>query len=238
MVTYVLTNATLTFNYNFGFILPMLQLPGGTNPAFQLLVKELKPFKVSASNISIENTSNKLGDLVMIIGLLDNQIVSRISYEYFDLIVLDLHRIQTPYTDVIPKILEALCNSFKNIPIEFAQGLAKIQWTGHLQLEQPIPETFISKSSFQNTDQSIQLITNANVYKLQIKENSPIVNSMLVIAKSETQNNSIVLELTLTYRTINEPVNIINYFVKDLDNIMNLLNLTPGSFPDLIAPTN
>lgn len=227
---YTLTQATLNFHYSFDFMLPMLPVPGAT-PVFQTLVRELQPFKISAASISVENPSNRLSDLVMVINLLNDQLSVRIGYEYFEITVLEPQQVQGSCFVILNGLMEALCKVFKSMPVELGLGLPKVHWRGHLKFDKSFPEQLINKNKLQIADTSIEIVPTATIYKLQTKDPSRFFSSMFVIANSEIQEKTIVIELMLTYNPTNNFTDTVSKFKTDLNHMMDSLGLMSGLPP-------
>src|SRR6267142_4950354 len=85
MPEYIVKETWSSYRWTFVRMAPTIPFPG--TPLFQTLLGALQPYVIAPSDVSLESPSQRLSDVALIIGLVDQRITLKITYGGVELIV-------------------------------------------------------------------------------------------------------------------------------------------------------
>lgn len=193
MREFEIEQASLNVRWNYERMLPTLPVTG--TEAFGLLCKKLAPFGLSASRILIEAPSNRLGDAVMTIILLDGRLGIKLFISSFEIILDELYENdEQNVVDIANVVFEAL----SKIDEDVRNGTAHLRLTYHLKLD-PKENSNILTEYIYVSDENPFLIPEMAIYKLNVETDRILQNARVAIAKSVTYEDAVFVDLNLDY---------------------------------------
>ncbi len=209
----------VSFNakWHYKRIIPALPVAG--TEAFGILCKRLAPFGLSASRILLDAPSNKLGDAVLTVILLDGRLGIKFSVSSFEIIVDELYEDDERNISDIAKVLfEAL----KKIDSEVDNGNVGIRLMYHLKLEAGENSKFMSEYLI---DTNTRLAPEMAIFQVSKVSESILQNSKVAIAKSAPYENAIFMDINLDYSRVENIANFPKQIENDVVDIFNIFSL-------------
>jgi len=120
--------ANLNINWRFPYMAS--QLPSPSTEAFDVLVKGLRPFEITARSINLESPTSNLDDVAITINLLKPQINLRIAYSGIEIEARD---VEEEEVEQILQILNLTFQSLEKIDSEFKNGNGNVKVSFHLR---------------------------------------------------------------------------------------------------------
>ena len=122
---------SVSATWKFEKMLPSLPVPN--TPAFSILRRDLMPYGLAPSGITIETPTNRLGDVGMGISLLNNRLALRISYSDFELVMNSVGSDDGPK---IAAVADVLLEAFRVLDPDNHLNLLSTKINAHLNLGQ------------------------------------------------------------------------------------------------------
>jgi len=219
MREFEIEQVSLNVKWNYERIIPSLPVIG--TEAFGILCKRLAPFGLSASRILADAPTNKLGDALMTIILLEGRLGIKFSVSSFEIIVDDLYEDdERNVIDVADIIFEAL----KKIDPDVENGKANIRLMYHLKLS-PNENTKILSEHLNLFGNNPNLSPEMAIYQVNLEENTILENSKVAIAKSVAYENAVFLDVYLDYSKIENTAKFAENVQKDVIEIFEIFGL-------------
>ncbi len=219
MVKYTVEHSWITYRWTFDTILLGLPVPG--TPAFSTLCRELRPYGISPTEISLETPSAFLSDVLYRITLLDRRVILRISYSGFEMLVDPL--IQGD-EELLVKILDSVFSVLGEIDANVNSGKAEVTLYSHMTLLTTEVDTFLRKH-LPETNTESNLIPEAFGYSIKPSDTSDMSEARLVILKSERYNNAIFVNFSFTYIASEKPAQTSERVSRDSERALALIGL-------------
>lgn len=219
MREFEIEQVSLNVKWNYERIIPSLPTVG--TEAFGTLCKKLAPFGLSASRILADAPTNKLGDALMTIILLDGRLGIKFSISFFEIIVDDLYEDDKQNViDIANIIFEAL----KKIDEDVEKGKANIRLMYHLKLS-PNENTKILSEHLSLSGNNPNFSPEMAIYQVNLEENTNLQNSRVAIAKSISYENAVFLDVYLDYSRMENTTEFAENVQKDVIEIFNIFGL-------------
>ncbi len=219
MREFEIEQVSLNVKWNYERIIPSLPVTG--TEAFGILCKGLAPFGLLASRILADAPTNKLGDALMTIILLEGRLGIKFSISSFEIIVDELYEDdEQNVIDIADIIFEAL----KKIDSDVENGKPNINLRYHLKLS-PNENTKILSEHLSLSGNNPNLSPEMAIYQINLEENTILQNSRVAIAKSVAYENAIFLDIHLDYSEIKNTLEFARNVQKDVTEIFSLFGL-------------
>ena len=140
MRAFSVLQSTLTCRFAFPDILPALPAPG--TPSFVQLCRGLKKFGLTADKVSIETPTTKLSDVRATFSLLNDAVVLRVQYGWFELFV---PRVIKGQEDSLVEIAAATLSTIAALDEHAVEGQLVVHSLAHLALESRDPDSYIAE---------------------------------------------------------------------------------------------
>jgi hypothetical protein len=222
MVEYKVEQAWITYRWTFDTILAGLPTPG--TPAFSTLCRELRPYGISPSGISLESPSAFLSDVAYRIILLDRRATLRISYSGFEMLV-------DPSVEgdeeLLVNILDSVFSILGETDANVNSGKAEVTLYSHMTLLETDVDAFLRKHLPEaNTESS--LIPEVFGYSIKSDDASDMSKTRVIILKSEQYDNAISVNFSFIYTAPEKPAQTSERVSRDGEHALALIGLKRG----------
>ncbi len=219
MREFEIQQVSLNVKWNYERIIPSLPIVG--TEAFGILCKRLAPFGLSASRILADAPTNKLGDALMTIILLEGRLGIKFSVSFFEIIVDELYEDdEQNVVDIANIIFEAL----KKIDQDVENGKVNIRLMYHLKLS-PNENTKILSEHLSLSGNNPNLSPEMAIYQVNLEQNTILQNSRVAIAKSVSYENAVFLDVYLDYSRIENTREFAENVQNDVIGIFDIFGL-------------
>ena len=211
---------SLNVRWNYEKITHALPVTG--TEAFGVLCKRLAPFGLAPSRIFLDAPSNKLGDAVMTIILLNGRLVVKFWISSFEIFLDELYEDdEQNVVDIANIVFDAL----SKIDEEVRTGTPHIRLMYHLKLDST-ENTKILSEYINEPDSDHKLIPEMAIYRINVETNPGLQNARVAIAKSVTYKDSIFVELNLDYSRIENVTDFKEKIEANVCEIFEMFGLT------------
>jgi hypothetical protein len=223
---YVIEHTAVESQLKFASMLPML--PGPGTPAFAKLAKDLHPFGISPSGITVDTPSARLGDVVLTIALLEKRVGLRITAASLEVLINGLF---VNDESSLVTIVDAVFDALRTIDPDSVEGIVSHRVTSHMRLVSENVVEFLAKHQPSDTLES-GLIVDAIGYKVRNRENIYASEIRLVLAKSLLHQNALFVDWSATYPELVETVTLMSRINSDFDGTLGLMGLVEAKEPN------
>lgn len=218
MREYIVERTSIESQWIFERMLP--SLPGPGTPAFATLVKDLHPFGLKPSEVIVDTPTTRLGDVAIVLTLLDRRLTIRIAASGFE---VNVQGVYDGDEESITVIAEAILRAVKAIDSDAERAQIKVRVSSHLTIK-PDVESFLEQHLASNNDvpelRREVVIYQVNSDRLQGHE------VRAVIAKSLVYPSAVFLDLNLNYSASVTLPKLVSFASEDFNLIMSLLGLS------------
>jgi len=225
MREYTVEQSSLIYRWTFNNLLSSLPGPGTT--VFGALCRELRPYGISPSGITLDAPTTRLDDVILAISLFDERVKLRLSYGWFELSVDDLYEGDEV---ALVKIVEALFKVLKEIDANADQGRTYINIYAHLSLS-PLEADLFLHDHLHGGKAIADLIPDAFAYKLKTNNTAEAQDLRIVVAKSLRFPNALFVSFSSEYPIPGPPSQVAEQISKDYQQSLALLGLKPKTEP-------
>lgn len=219
MREYIVEHTSIESQLTFDRMLP--SLPGPGTPAFATLVKALHPFGISPSGVTVDAPSSILGDVVLVISLLEKRVAVRITAASLELLVSGLIvGDESGLVTIVDSILEAL----RTVDSEFLPGNVTHRIASHLRLQGTEIDEFLMEHQVPSVA-AVGLVADAIAYKVSPREGIHAPEIRFVLAKSVVHKNALFINLNSTYSEVPDTATLAEWMESDFDVTLGLLGL-------------
>lgn len=219
MREFEIEQVSLNVKWNYERIIPSLPVIG--TEAFGVLCKRLAPFGLLASRILADAPTNKLGDALMTIILLEGRLGIKFSVSFFEIIVDELF--EDDEQNVIA-IADIIFEALKKIDLDVENGKPNINLRYHLKLS-PNENAKILSEHLILSGINPNLSPEMAIYQVNLEENTILQNSRVAIAKSIAYENAIFLDIHLDYSKIENTMKFAEDVQKDVTKVFEMFGL-------------
>jgi len=219
MREYIVEQSSLTYKWTFQRMLP--SLPGPGTPAFAELCKELHPYGISPSRVTVDTPSIRLSDVTVGIGLLDNRVALRLTSSAFELWLDEL--LEDDEEKLIP-IADLVFTALSSIDADVVQGDAKLRISSHLRLS-PLENDALLREHIKFFESVPHFIPDAVVYKIDFGQDSNAQELRIAIANSHVYPDSIFVDITADYKGPISNAQLAEQMNTDYERIIGTLGL-------------
>lgn len=220
MRDYIAEQVSLKFIWSFDRMLPAV--PGPGTIAFAGLCKDLHPYGLDASAVTVDTPTIRLGDVIVRIGLLDNtRLIIRLSVASIE---FDLTNLYEGDEEILTKIVDALFKASHQIDEDAMKGKAEVKCASHLTLSPGENHKFMSE--FMGSDlPANNLIPEAAKYKVEPTEGMIAETLSILFAESVINVDAVFVEVTANYASIVDTVTFANDVASDIYAARELIGL-------------
>ncbi|MEJ7578667.1 MAG: hypothetical protein WKF74_16845 [Pyrinomonadaceae bacterium] len=226
MPKFYIEEASINFRAFFNRMLSSLPVPGTS--AFATLCKRLHPYGMSPSGIELEAPTAKLSDVTMIISLLQERLMLRMTYGWFEVFVRDVGE------DELSSILTVIQVS-RDVSLEVDNEVTiekcTVGVTSHLILPSYNSQDYINEYLHLNPD-SQGLVPEAFSYNVSLKSSANIQDARVVVAKSAKYEGALFIDVTLEYKDLSNGIPTEHQAGEDYRSTLALLSLEPTDAPE------
>jgi len=198
-------------------------LPGPGSPQFPKLVKDLHSFGILPADVIVDAPTNKLSDLVLMIGLLERRVIVRITAELFELNVNSLFEGDDPH---LISIAGAVFSALSEIDADSKKGIALIRSTTHLSLN---PQDLNQILAEYLSGRIAGLEPETIVYRVSLPKMAKGEDVRLVFSKSVVFDNSLFVDISTNYRHVDDLTDLAEQANLTFEAALGLLGLREKS---------
>lgn len=224
MREYIVERTSIESQWVFERMLPSLPGPGTT--AFATLVRDLHPFGLKPSEVIVDTPTTRLGDVAIILTLLDRRLTVRITAAGFE---VNVQGLAFGDEEPIAGIAEAILKAVKAIDADAERGLVKVRTSSHLTIK-PDVKAFLDQHLVSGAD-AAELRPDVVIYRVE-SEQLAGNDVRAVIAQSLVYPSAIFLDLNLNYSAPVALLDLVSRVGQDFDFIMSLLGLSESESND------
>ncbi|CAN5703489.1 hypothetical protein BH24ACI1_BH24ACI1_10010 [soil metagenome] len=219
--------ANLNINWRFPYMAS--QLPSPSTEAFDVLVKGLRPFEITARSINLESPTSNLDDVAITINLLKPQINLRIAYSGIEIEARD---VEEEEVEQILQILNLTFQSLEKIDSEFKNGNGNVKVSFHLRFIDKNVSEYISEKVLVKLN-NLNVKPEATVFSLNFDEITKQYPTKITIAESLAVKNGLFLDISYQSKNptenvkLGEPIEFFQNLGEHYQIILSILELNP-----------
>jgi len=221
LAEYVIEQTSIESQLTFARMLP--SLPGPGSPAFAKLARDLHPFGISPSGVTVDTQSSRMSDVVLGIALLDKRVGIRITAASLELLVNGLF---VDDDSSLITIIESVFDALRSVDSESVAGTLSHRVTSHFRLTNENALEFFAKHQVSDT-LDVGLVVDAIAYKVNRRADDSLHASEIrfVLAKSLLYKNALFVDLNATYPELTETATLVSWMNSDFDRTLAMLDL-------------
>lgn len=219
MIEYRAEQSTATYKWTFDHILPGLPTPG--TKMFSTLCRELAPYGIAPSGISLESPTASLSDVLYRVSLLDGRVALRISYGSFEMIVDSLLQgDEELLVSIVDSVFRILIETDPNANA----GTPEVSLTSHLTLLTTDVDGFLREHLHQADAQS-QFIPEAFAYGVKPVDSDQKQDFRVIVMRSLRFTNALFVNFVMSFKGSETPARTAELMNDEVERTLVLLDL-------------